>query len=227
MPTVEETRRTLARLFARKPIADLPALRRELATTSRRTVYRTLANVDYLSSYSHAGRYYTLKEIPSFDQEGLWAYGDVLFSVRGTLRATIIHFVGVAPAGQTHAELQARLRLRVHDTLHDLVEGGDIGRTDLERLFLYVSSDREKAESQVTARRRQLESGAAPPARAAEPSVIIDILLAVIHHPKDAPDAIATRLAKAGKAIPREHIEAVFAQYALGEKKPRSRRSPR
>ena len=227
MPTVEETRRVLGRLFARKPIADLPELRSVLGTTSRRTVYRALSSVDYLSSYSHAGRYYTLKELPSFDREGLWAYGDVLFSVRGTLRATIIHVVGVAPAGQTHAELQARLRLRVHDTLHDLVEGGDIGRAQIERLFLYVSADRERAESQVTARRRQLGTGAAPPARVAEPSVIIDILLAVIHHPKDAPDAIATRLAKSGKAIPREDVEAVFVQYALGEKKPRSRRSPR
>jgi hypothetical protein len=227
MAPSNKTKKSLARLFTRKPIADLAALRRQLDTTSRRTVYRALASVGYWTSYSHAGRYYTLKEIPRFDQDGVWACGDVLFSRHGTLRATIVHMVGLAPAGQTHAQLQARLRLRVHDTLHELVERGDVGRIEVNGLFLYVSPDREKAESQVTARRQLVGTGGPPSTSVPEPSVIIDILLVVIHHPKEGPVAIATRLAKAGKSVGSDQVEGVFARYALGEKKLRSRRSPR
>ena len=36
----------------------------------------------YLSSYTHAGRYYTLENISKFDEQGLWFYRD------GTLKET-------------------------------------------------------------------------------------------------------------------------------------------
>ena len=88
-------------------------------------------------------------------------------------------------------------------------------------MYLYVNADRETAEAQLTARRRQLETGGQDLGRVPEPIVIIEILLAVIQHPKDAPDVISGRLAKAGKAISRVQVEAVFAHYALGEKKRR------
>jgi len=106
---------------------------RGLLQVSGRTVFRILRRMEYLSSYSRAGRYYTLTKIPSFDTDGLWAHSGVLFSHHRTLRNTIVHPATKAEAGHTHAELQHRLRLRVHDTLHDLVAAaGDVpglGRT--------------------------------------------------------------------------------------------------
>ena len=33
------------------------------------TVFRRLCKIDYLSSYTHAGRYYTLYEIARFDED--------------------------------------------------------------------------------------------------------------------------------------------------------------
>src|SRR2546428_8686781 len=92
-------------------------LRRTL-NCSDRTIFRVLDRMGYLSSYSHAGRHYTLERVPSFNTDGLWAHAGVLFSRYGTLRATIVELAGKAPAGYTHAELQLRLQLRVHDTLH-------------------------------------------------------------------------------------------------------------
>jgi len=63
-------------------------LRAALGTTSRTTIFRILKGVGYFTSYSHAGRYYTLRRIPKFDRWGLWAWRDVRFSSHGTLRAT-------------------------------------------------------------------------------------------------------------------------------------------
>ena len=90
MSTRRDTRRRLDRLFKRTPIADLPTIQRALETTSRTTVFRTLSEIGYRTSYSHAGRYYTLDEIPRFDEDGLWVHGEALFSKYRTLRATIV-----------------------------------------------------------------------------------------------------------------------------------------
>lgn len=215
-----DAQRALSRLFNRQSVADLPTIESVLGTTSRATVFRILSEIGYRTSYSHAGRYYTLEAMPHFDEDGLWAYGEILFSKHRTLRATIAHFVDVAPAGETHAELQARLRLRVHDTLHDLVKEKRIGRAAIEDLYVYVSARRVKAQKQVAARRRLLEE---LPKHATLPnrSVIIDVLLAFIHHQREDPFALAAILERAGKHVSPFEIHAVFEKYGLGKKKRR------
>jgi len=223
MATHSNTSQDLARLFARKPVVDLPMLKTALDTTSRTTVFRALSAVGYLASYSHAGRFYTLQYIPDFNEDGIWSHRDVLFSRRRTLRATVAHMVVTAPAGQTHAELQARVLLKVHDTLHGLVGGGEIGRVEVERLYLYVSANNEAAELQVGERRRQLLSVDVPVVRLPEPDAVIQILLALIRHPRESVVEIASRVRRHG--ILQEQVVKVFAHYGLGKKNRAWRRS--
>jgi hypothetical protein len=47
---------------------------------SRRSLFRDLASLGYLTSFTHAGRYYTLADIPQFDERGLWFYKTALSS---------------------------------------------------------------------------------------------------------------------------------------------------
>src|SRR6266550_3561358 len=116
----------LHKLFRTRPVALLSDLRKALQTPSRTTVFRVLSSVGYLASYSHAGRYYTLKRIPQFDPRGLWHYRQIGFSSQRTLRATLVHLVETSPAGQTHEELQDVLLLRVHNTLRLLVRAREL-----------------------------------------------------------------------------------------------------
>lgn len=132
----------------RRPVAELPELC-HLLHASGRTVFRVLQRIGYLSSYSHAGRYYTLKDIPTFDAYGLWFYQDVGFSVEGTLRATVEHLVDNARAGYLHEELQPLLRLRVYDTLRSLVQAGRIARERLDARYVYVSAVTDRARVQL------------------------------------------------------------------------------
>jgi len=83
----------LQRLFRRKRAALLDELRAALGTVSRTTIFRILRGVGYFTSYSHAGRYYTLRRIPKFDGCGLWSWRGVGFSSRGTLRATLVFLI--------------------------------------------------------------------------------------------------------------------------------------
>ena len=218
MPRHDTAKDRAAQIFRRRQIADLATLKHALGTPSRTTVFRVLSSAGYLTSYSHAGRYYTLDSIPRFDEAGLWAHGDTLFSKYGTLRATIVRIVGEAPGGKTHEELQAQLRLRVHDTLLDLVRDHRLDRVDLDRVYLYVSADKTVGKEQVAQRRRMLEAQPSP-AALPEPSLLIEVLLAVIHRPKGEPAGIAAVLDRQGRKVSREQIEAVFARYGLGKKK--------
>jgi hypothetical protein len=212
----------LESFFRRRWIARLDELQGTL-DVSGRTVFRVLGRMGYLSSYSHAGMYYTLARTPAFDADGLWAHSGVLFSSHGTLRNTIVYLVNKAQAGHTHAELQGRLRLRVYDTLHDLVAAREIGRAEIERLYLYVSAEPERAEAQIAARQRLI---AEPPQPGPLPdaAVVIEVLLAVIHSPRPDVGAVAALMRAQGKAIAPEQVEAVWAHYELGKKKPASRR---
>lgn len=225
----QQRRRRLVRLFRRSPAADLPAIQRALDTTSRTTVFRALSEVGYRTSYSHAGRYYTLEEIPQFDEQGLWAHGDALFSKNRTLRATIIALVQQAPAGQTHAEIRERLRLRVHDTLRELARAQKIGRVQMERLYLYVSIEQVIARAQLAERKQQIE--ATPSSKEPAPAVVIEVLLEVIHTAgaRASPAGIARRLAARGVAVTPEQVEEIFRAHGIQKKgaRSRSRRSPR
>src|SRR3990172_1596120 len=152
MSTANTARDALLRLFRRQKIADLDAVLTAIDSRSRMTAFRRLSALGYLSSYSHAGRYYTLRDVPEFDADGLWQHGGVLFSHAGTLKEAVARMVAQAEAGQFHRELQLRLRLRVHNTLADLVENRRVGRERLQGEYLYVSADAERAAIQVAHR---------------------------------------------------------------------------
>jgi len=97
--------RVLKKLFNRFPVSDLDMLSRTLKTNSRMSIFRRLREIGYFSSYTHAGRYYTLAHIPQFDDYGLWIHQGIGFSRVGTLKATIVELVDRAPSGLAHIEL--------------------------------------------------------------------------------------------------------------------------
>jgi len=204
----------LNQLFHRKRAALLDDLRAALGTASRTTIFRILKAVGYFTSYSHAGRFYTLRRIPRFDRLGLWSWRGIGFSSHGTLRASLIFLVEQSEAGRTHEELQRQLGLRVHDTLRSLVQEGSIARERLEDVYLYLSAGPKKAAAQMTARQElQVASRAAvvPP----DPLLVIDVLAEVIHHPRDDAAGIAGRLQAAGRIVTAKQVDEVFRSYSV------------
>ena len=220
MSNRDDSRRRLRRHFKLEPVADLETIQRVLGTTSRTTVFRVLSEAGYLTSYSHAGRYYTLADRPLFDEVGLWSHDGALFSKFGTLRATIVRFVEDAPAGQTHAELRDRLRLRVHDTVRELSKAKEIGRVQLDRLFLYVSVEQVVADAQEAERGRLLESQPRPTPPVST-AVTIEVLLDLVRGAQawEKPAAVVGRLGVRGVAVSVAQVEEIFQRYGVEQKK--------
>ena len=99
----------------RNKIATLPELKVALGTGADLTVFRKLKLLEYLSSYTHRGRYYALRETARFDDIGLWSHDAVWFSRYGTLISTIESFVNQSPHGWFADELADALHAEVHD----------------------------------------------------------------------------------------------------------------
>lgn len=225
MLSPEQSREAIRKLFRQGRIGDLDILFKTLQTTSPMSVFRRLSGLGYLTSYSHARRFYTLDEIPVFDENGLWQYQGVFFSKHGTLKATVAHMVEIADAGHSHRELRSRLRVHVHNTLLDLVRSKRIGRELLRGLFVYVSPDAAHAALQVACRQRLQQTVVPQPVRGVVQPLVVEVLLEIIHGAQlvSDPADIVARLLSRGIEATLDQVNAVFQEHGL--KKTHARRS--
>jgi hypothetical protein len=141
----------LRTLLLRNKIATLDELKQVLGTGVDVTVFRKLKPLDYLTSYSHRGRYYTLREIARFDDRGLWSQAEVWFSHFGTLLATAEEFVHRSPRGYFADELAPLLHVEVQDALHQLTQQERVARQIVSGRYLYTAPE-------PTVQRRQLRA---------------------------------------------------------------------
>ena len=144
---------TLRKLLLRNKIATLDELKQALGTAVDVTVFRKLKPLDYLTSYSHRGRYYTLREIARFDDHGLWSHAEAWFSRCGTLLATAVEFVQHSPRGYFADELAPVLHVPVQDALYQLTQQGRVSRQIVSGRYLYTARDPTAQRRQVLARR--------------------------------------------------------------------------
>jgi hypothetical protein len=138
----------LTRLLHRREIATMGDLKAALGTSADMTVFRKLRELDYISSYSHRGGFYALRETAAFDQRGLWSVRSVHFSQFGSLLDTATEVVSHSEQGYWAAELAEELGVPVKDALLQLVERHRLIRDELAGLYLYLSADPDKRRDQ-------------------------------------------------------------------------------
>jgi hypothetical protein len=211
------TAKALRSLFHRTMAVALDDLYLTLNTRSRTSVFRRLKEIGYRTSYTHSGSYYTLVDIPKFDERGLWFYQDVGFSKSGTLKATLKSLIESGPAGFTHEELEGLLHIRVYNTLLDLVRENVVKREDWEGTYLYVSLSQEVAADQQK-KRRDLQAGVVAPLPAA---TVIEILAEALSAGKVRVSAslVVARLVARGRSVSVEQVIEVLARYRVTEVK--------
>jgi hypothetical protein len=188
-------------------------------STSRMTVFRRLSGVEYLCSYTHTGRYYTLFDIARFDSDGIWFYDDIGFSQNGSLKNTVTYLVDNGDGGKFHSDLQRQLRVRVHNVLLDLVQSKQIKRIKFEGQYLYLSNDKEQSTKQIEQRDQLSMQARRIPVFISEP-LVIEILAEVIRQSKrhQRADQVACALAIRGLPISEDDVMTVFDQYDIEKK---------
>lgn len=152
MRPVQYALEPLLSLFQRLQAVTMPEMKKALGTQVDVTVFRKLAALDHLTSYSHRGSFYTLPAIAQFDEQGLWLGRGAWFSKHGTLLDTAETLVRASTTGYHAAELEACVHVPVKDTLRQLTQAGRIHRSEHAGLYLYTAPARERRQEQLAAR---------------------------------------------------------------------------
>ena len=104
------------------------------------------------TSYNQNGKYYTLPQVPRFDDYGLWRCKNAAFSRHGNLKQTVIHLVSTAPAGLSGKQLGEILGLSPQSFLHHFRQCPGIHREKHDGVFIYFSDVDEVYDKQLKER---------------------------------------------------------------------------
>ena len=160
MRTISLHKERLIEVFEKQKIATIKQLKKALNSTSSMTIFRKLKQLDYLSSCSHSGKYYTLKNIPKFDQMGLWFHKSILFSLHCSLAETIKNLVEKSNDGYSALELEKLLKVKPNEVLLKLINEKFVIRKKFEGNYIYFSTCKSERIKQEMSRER-MEKGLA------------------------------------------------------------------
>ncbi|MFQ5486567.1 MAG: hypothetical protein ACE5DO_14715 [Desulfobacterales bacterium] len=223
MPRISE-RKKLENFIKGHRVVQMKDLFQVVQSTSRMTVYRRLSGIAYLCSYTHAGRYYTHRDIPQFNRYGLWFYDDIGFSENGSLKKTVTFLVNNSGMGRSHADLERQLRIRVHNVLLDLVRSMQIDRVKVAGQYLYLSTDQARRKEQIEKRDKLSTQAGLVPDDISE-LIVIEVLAEIVRQSERHPGAprVASALALRGVPVAEKDVRAVFDHYEIEKKTPDSR----
>jgi hypothetical protein len=182
------------------------------AECSAMSVWRVLSVHGYLTSFNFNARYYTLRDIPRFDSDGLWFYERIGFSVHGSLTATVHALVSDSAAGLTCAQLGQRLGVNVAPTLRRLCEAGGLFRQKHAGVFVYFAAEAARRQTQVDERHR---AGVAFAAGLPSFELVVAVLVELVQRVELAPAEVSTRLRRRGLEVTEEQVGQVFRHYDL------------
>ena len=200
----------LAKALAGPHPLTLPQLQQALLGASRTTTFRYLRQVDYLRSYNCNGRFYTLLDPQRFDRFGLLSIGTARFSRDRTLTRTVPRLIQESEAGWTDRELRSLLHVPVRPFLLSSLRARLVQRERLHGVFVYFAADGALAWRQREHRLHHM-----PRSLDLDPSLVIEVLLAVIRSPAASPVQLARRLQGHSPPIELSHILAVFDRFDL------------
>lgn len=213
MKPIQDVTASLLRRWRRKKVITLPELMEEFRT-SLRTLRRRLKAWGALASFNHNSRFYTLPELPHFDEYGLWFHREIGFSCHGHLPQTIVALVRQSPSGLTAAQLGQRLRLDPRSFLWQFHQHPDLQREKYPGQYVYFAADPAVATAQKALRSAEL---APVPLPSAEETIAV--LVQVMQHPERSPEQLARQLQRAYPHLSAQAIVALFAHHRLTLKK--------
>jgi transposase len=180
----------LKQLFNQRPCWTLKELSQKLGYAPG-TIWRFLKLAGYFRSYTHNGKWYTLRNVPHFNRDGLWWHQDIGFSRQSNLIATIEHLLARSSTGFSTTELEAQLRHPCQTVLSHLHQGGRLLRIKTEGVFRYLATQPKLQKRQ----RLQIEAQqAAQPSPALSAQAAVWVLVERIQHPEWSLEQIADAL---------------------------------
>jgi len=163
------------------------------------TVRRRVKEWEAYTSYNRNGTYYTLRDVPRFDEYGVWGCRKALFCRHGNLKESIEHFVSGSEAGLSALEIGKMLRVpaqTIQSVLSAHMEQMAIGREKIRGLNIYFSDKTGIFNRQRAARQVVLTELAQLDIPSDAEAVVI--LVELIKHPRDTVERLLRRVRRRG-----------------------------
>ena len=221
----------VVRRLRRERIGTMRILCEELAV-SHMTVFRALRKYGYHTSVNHNASYYTLHDIPRFDEDGLWMYRKVCFSEHGSLSKTLVHLAEKSPAGLTVAELEQRVKTKVGNLLSRLCQQQQLSRCFAGHEAVYLAVDKERQQRQERERQEShaprasssVDAGQARFPPRYDVITVLEILMQIIKTPGAEAAELAKALRVRGVKITAVKVQRVLDFYGMKKKRNTRRR---
>ena len=212
----EKQAKAAFKLFKNKKILDMKTLV-TILTCSERTVQRNLKKWKAHTSYNKNCRYYTLPDIPSFNQHGIWKYKDIFFSKYGNLKDTVINVVSKSESGLNAKEISEIIGLSSYTFLSHFKNDSKIQRKKYQGIFIYFSSDPDNHKKQKYKRDNFIQSSAI--LDLPTDAEAITILVELIKNPLGNIDQLTRRVRKKGIPISKSKIFNLLSYHQILKKK--------
>ena len=177
------------------------------------SVRRLLKQIGYFRSYTHNGKWYTLRDSPQFNREGIWHHKDIGFSKHGSLIATIVHLVARSPTGLSARDLGEKLQHPCHAVLTNLHKNQVLDRVPLAGQFRYLA-----IEPEINRRQREQAAILVPlsPVTSLNTQAAVWVLVEHIKNPGLSFEQLAARIREQRQlALAPESIRQFFQEQDL------------
>jgi len=185
-----------------------------LLNSSIKTARRRLKLWKAYTSYNENGRYYTLPNIPEFDENGLWVYRKIHFSRYGNLKLTTINLIKCSRAGLDAAEMSDLLGISVRSFLTALQKHPDLKREKIQGRFVYFAAAKE-----VYIKQKDCRAGMTRIKQLPSDLDAILILVETIKHPQLSIEDLSKKIRKNNCNVTPESIRNLFTYHGLTVKK--------
>jgi hypothetical protein len=199
--------------FRQKKIITIDQLV-ELLTCSVITARRRLKKWKTYTSINQNGRYYTLPQIPVFDENGLWEYRTVLFSQHGNLTQTIVAMIQASPKGLSATQIADILDLAPNSSFISRFKNvSGVKREKHQGRFVYFSDQPEIYNRQKD---RWFETQDTVDFPTDAQAIII--LVHLIKHPGVGIDKLTQQVSKKDKPIDSDSVRRFLRFHGLLKK---------
>lgn len=145
MAKIKITEETIQKIYEDSSVYTADYLKNHF-NCSHQCLWNNLKKVGYYSSFTHNSKYYTLANIPEFNDNGIWFHkvpsvGEVGFTNQKTAPNLIISLINSSKAGLSEGEITDIMKIRISNQLISLVKKAKIRKLRIENKVYYVSID--------------------------------------------------------------------------------------
>jgi len=213
----DERLQTIKELIRKKKVLSFEKLEQSV-NVSGITVRRDLRALNYITSYTHRGRFITLPKIPRFDNNGIWFFHEIGFSQYGNSFESIIKLIDQSKQGLSREELEDILKIGISKQIQILIRQEKLNRVKLGGKYIYLPDDlmqNEKKKYRLIGK-RQSEDYFEKDVRKKD---LIVLLKAVLEHNGIKMTNLKQIVKKYNLKLPIKKIEKLLTENQLTEKK--------